>query len=155
MTLWTFTEKKTHTKKNTVFERKKKKALEHIIEFSPKSWMNYLWTFTNFYRRKKNTVCIFFSSVFGKKYTILGFDWLNGHRTFSGKKKYGTFAQVFKKEIPVKFIRTKKKSLWNYASKIHPRTVKLGTIFFKTVSSIVILKIVGSTPQLDIKFWIP
>ena len=36
--------------------------------------------------------------------------------------------------------------------KIPPRIVKLGTIFEKTVSSRVILKIVGATPQLDQNF---
>ena len=64
----------------------------------------------NFYREKKNTKkkysfwkkkngprptfadCIFFFRILEKKkYTILDFDWLNGQRTFSGKKKYGTF----------------------------------------------------------------
>ena len=66
MTLWTFTGKK-NTKKKYSFWKKKN---------GPRP------TFAD---------CIFFFRILEKKYTILDFDWLNGQRTFSGKKKYGTF----------------------------------------------------------------
>ena len=49
----------------------------------------------------------------------------------------------FTEEIPLNF---DEKKLWNQASKIPSKTVKLGTIFEKPVSSRVILKIVGATP---------
>ena len=47
------------------------------------------------------------------------------------------------REIPLKFIRIKKK----IEPESMPQTYPLGTINEKTVSSRVILKIVGETPQ--------
>ena len=71
-------QEKKNTKKKYSFERKKN---------GPRP------TFTE--EKKNNTVCIFFFRILEKKkYTILGFDWLNGQRTFSGKKKYGTFVEA-------------------------------------------------------------
>ena len=69
MTFWTFTGKKKHKKKNTVL-KEKKMALDQLLQ-----------------KKKKITQFVFFFPDSGKKkYTILGFDWLNGQRTFSGKK---------------------------------------------------------------------
>jgi len=43
-----------------------------------------------FWKRQKINL-FFFSAFSEKKNTIFGFEWMNGQRTYPGKKKYGTF----------------------------------------------------------------
>ena len=63
------------------------------------------------------------------------------------KKQGKSFGKKFLKKNPCKFF-SKKNHLWNLASKIPSRIDKLDTIFSKTLSTRVFLKILGSTPQL-------
>ena len=67
------------------------------------------------------------------------------------KKQGKSFGKKFLKKNPCKFF-SKKNHLWNLASKIPSRIDKLDTIFSKTLSTKVFLKIFGSTPQLVSNF---
>ena len=67
------------------------------------------------------------------------------------KKQWKSFGKKFLMKNPCKFF-SKKNHLWNLASKIPSRIDKLDTIFSKTLSTKVFLKIFGSTSQLVSNF---
>ena len=113
-------------------------------------------THLQFYKRNPFTFC-------SKKKSTLKFCLKN-----TGKSLYNIFLKknAFKfflkktreilgkkilKKNPCKFF-SKKNQLWNFASKIPSRIDKLDTIFSKTLSNRVFLKILGSTPQLVSSF---
>ena len=70
---------------------------------------------------------------------------------FFSKKQRKSFGKNFLKKNPCKFL-SKKNQLWNLASKIPSRTDKLDTIFSKTLSNRLFLKILWATPQLVSNF---
>ena len=101
-----------------------------------------------FYSKKKSTLKFFLKFTGKSLYKI--FLKKNSLKFFL-KKQGKSFGKKFLKKNPCKFF-SKKNHLWNLASKIPSRIDKLDTIFSKTLSNRVFLKILWSTPQLVSNF---